>query len=300
MLSILIPTYNYKISTLVKTLYQQALNTNCVFEILVLDDCSTDTGIISSNAEINLLPNCRIIQNDRNLGRTAARQRLAETATYETLLFLDADVMPKNSNFIENYLDELTKTESEVIFGGIAYQKEKPETNKMLRWKYGVERESLTVATRQKNPFLTVNSGAFLIQKKIFLKINGKMNLNNYGMDIMFTQLLKEKCNGVLHIENPVLHLGLEDNEVFIKKSLKAVETLVILENENKIESNLSTLQRSYLKLKKLHLREVFSFIISKMKGSMERNFLSNNPNLFWFDLYRLHYYIQLKNKTNA
>jgi glycosyltransferase involved in cell wall biosynthesis len=42
MLSILIPTYNYNTLLLVKTLQQQAIESKVVFEILVLDDASTD------------------------------------------------------------------------------------------------------------------------------------------------------------------------------------------------------------------------------------------------------------------
>ncbi|MBT0608843.1 glycosyltransferase family 2 protein [Aequorivita echinoideorum] len=300
MLSILIPTYNYQVSELVKTLQKQASNLRLPFEIVVCDDASSDFGMLSENKQIGNWTNCHFIENEKNLGRTATRQRLAEMAKFENLLFLDADVLPKHSNFIEIYINELNKTAAGVIFGGIDYDEKKPEKKKLLRWKYGSHRERLSVEIRKKNPFLTINSGAFLINRMLFLKINSKMDINYYGMDILFTQLLKQESPKVAHIENPVIHLGLEDNSAFLKKSLNAVKTIVFLESEKKISNDLSSLQKSYLKLERLHLTKIFSFFVSRIKTMMEHNFLTENPNLFWFDLYRLNYYIQLKEKVDA
>ena len=83
-------------------------------------------------------------------------------------------------------------------------------------------------------------------------------------------------------------------------KALKAVETTVIFEKKGLMDTAQRPLQKSYLKLKNLGLTQIFNFTISKFKGVMERNFLSEKPNLFWFDLYRLSYYIDLKSKKDA
>ena len=119
-------------------------------------------------------------------------------------------------------------------------------------------------------------------------------------MDILFSNNLKTSKIKVEHIDNPVYHLGLESNESFITKSLEAVKTTLKLEENNLIENDLRPLQKSYLKLKKLGLVNIFSIFISVFKNIMERNFLSENPNLFWFDLYRLQYFIKLKSKKSV
>ena len=84
------------------------------------------------------------------MGRSAIRNLLATDAKFNWLLFLDADVFPKNRDFITTYLDAI-KPESEVIYGGILYTKEKPNQSHLLRWVYGHEREALPTKHRQEN-----------------------------------------------------------------------------------------------------------------------------------------------------
>jgi len=93
--------------------------------------------------------------------------------------------------------------------------------------------------------------------------------------------------------------LGLETNSAFIAKALKAVETTVIFEERGFMDKAERPLQKSFLKLNRLGLAGLFSFVISKFKTKMEGNFASEKPNLFWFDLYRLAYYIDLKQGGN-
>lgn len=293
MISILIPTYNYYVFPLVENIFQQCEKANILYEIIVLDDASTDTEIAEGNLKINELENCSFKVLDENIGRSKIRNLLAEKAKFGWLLFLDADTFPSNSNFIQNFVLAINNNDVDVIYGGIKYQKEKPEKNKMLRWKYGKARESKSVWERKKNPYFIISQN-LLIKKKSFLKANN-FTENYYGLDNFFSNQLKRMDAKMLHIDNPVLHFGLEENEKFIKKALQAVETTVILENLGLMDNSMRPIQKSFLTLKKLHLTSLFHFVISKFKRKMERNFISKKPNLFWFDLYRLSYYIKLK-----
>jgi len=188
----------------------------------------------------------------------------------------------------------------QVVFGGIEYLDTPPTKDQMLRWKYGRSRETMTASKRQSQPYLAVNSGCFMIQRELFLKTNRLLQMNKYGLDNYFKELLREANAIVRHIENPVYHLGLESNEQFLKKSLEAINTTVYLEQQNLLSDKVRPLQKSYLKLSKFRLTGVFSAFISPLKKRMEHNFKSGNPNLFWFDLYRLRYYIQLKREKDA
>lgn len=299
MLSILIPTYNFHVVDLVSTLKKQAIEAKVPFEILVLDDASTKKEFISKNQQITEMAHCFYDTNKTNLGRTQTRHKLAEKAKYKWLLFLDADVFPKYDDFIERFVEYLSDT-YQLLVGGIIYKKQKPEKKLILRWKYGLERESLSLQKRKLINYQSIISGCLLIKKDIFLAINIRMLQNNYGMDIYFQKLLRNQSVSVLHIDNPVYHLGLETSDTFIKKSLAAVKTTYILEKQGHIEHDFRALQKSYLKLKKMGLLSIFNYIISKFKPKMERNFLSNHPNLFWFDLYRLNYFIELKRNDHA
>lgn len=296
MISILIPTYNYNVLPLVENLHNQLATLDIPYEIKVYDDGSPTP--FEENKAINDFQNCQYIQRTENIGRTAIRSLMAEQAQYDWLLFLDADVLPKTKSFVQNYTSAIRNQECDVIFGGITYDDKKPETNLVLRWKYGREREAKSVAQRQEAPFFIISQN-LCIRKSIFLQANN-LHENRYGLDNYFSNRLKDLNARMLHIDNPVIHFGLESNEKFIQKALEAVETTVILENRELMDKNMRPIQKSYLKLERWGLKSLFHFAISKFKGTMERNFQSDNPNLFWFDLYRLNYYIELKKNGDA
>ncbi|MCG2431952.1 glycosyltransferase family 2 protein [Aequorivita xiaoshiensis] len=297
MISILIPTFNCNIFPLVNTLYLQCEKSNIDFEILVMDDASTDKQYLQENLKINLLRNCKFQTLEKNIGRSAIRNLLAQNAVAESLLFLDADVMPLRPDFIDEYISKLN-LDAEIICGGITYDGVKPKKNENLRYIYGVNREQKSVSKRQNESHFIVSAN-ILILKKCFLEINTMLD-NLYGDDLVLSSNIKKKQIKVIHIDNPVIHYGLEDNGKFIKKALQAVETIVTLEKKAFLENDIMPIQNAFIKLKKYHLLKSFSFIVSRFRKTMERNFNSENPNLFWFDLYRLNYYIQLKKEQNA
>src|SRR5690606_14920925 len=160
MLSILIPTYNFNITNLVDTLSSQLEQVDFAFEILVLEDGSTINELIEVNKSITQFSNYHYIQHTTNKGRTATRQALAKAAKYNWLLFMDADVLPQNENFIQHL--DIENQNADVVFGGITYQKNKPEKAKVLRWKYGKSRENRPVSERIKAPYLSIISGCCL------------------------------------------------------------------------------------------------------------------------------------------
>jgi len=111
-LSILIPSYNYSIFDLVKTLHRQVERTLIKYEILCFDDASTI--LIPENEKINTLSNCSYIVLKQNIGRSSIRNLLASTAHCENLLFLDADTIPIHENFVENYITLIDQQEKVV------------------------------------------------------------------------------------------------------------------------------------------------------------------------------------------
>lgn len=296
MISVLIPTYQYNIFPLVDSLYRQLQVCGVDYEIRVYDDGSPFPE--PQNEKIIPLKNTVYKKIEENIGRTGVRSLLARDAKFDWLLFLDADVIPKSNDFVKKYVSEIQSETCEVIFGGIGYTEEVPEPVKMLRWVYGKAREAKPVEIRKKDPYFIISQN-LCIQKQMFFRANTLLD-NYYGLDNFFSNQLKRLDAQVMHIDNPVIHYGLEENSKFINKALMAVETTIKLEEKGLMDPDMRPIQKSYLKLKKLKMLKVFSFFISQFKGKMEQNFHSNHPNLFWFDLYRLHYYIQLKKKHNA
>tara|TARA_R110002072_G_scaffold182067_8_gene338298 strand:- start:11618 stop:12508 length:891 start_codon:yes stop_codon:yes gene_type:complete len=293
MLSILIPTYNYNITGLVEILSKQLENTPYKFEILVLDDCSSISEIAEANKSVEKFANCFYFQSTENKGRTATRQALAEKSQFDWLLFMDADVLPKSNNFIQNF--DIENQTADVVFGGISYDEKKPDKEKILRWKYGKAREAKPVSEREKMPYLSIISQCFLIKKSVFLKAND-FHDNVYGVDVLFAQNLEKMQVAVLHFMNPIVHLGLESSESFIRKTKKGLKSLYLFEKENKIPKDYRPIQNAYLSLKRNYFLNLFIFTIKLFKPQIEKNLRGKTPSLFLFDLYRLYYFSQLKN----
>lgn len=295
MLSILIPVYNYNVFRLVENVHNQALECNIVFEIICLDDGST--LFLAENENINQLKNSRFSILDKNIGRSAIRNLLARRATYQNLLFLDADTIPVQKDFLSTYIAQINNDEK-VVYGGILYENTQPSKNKLLRWFYGKKREALTTSERNKNPYISFLTLNFLIKKSIFKKVNFNENIPNLRHeDTLFSYQLMQSKIQVIHIENPVYHLGLEDSKTFLKKSEESVIGLKNLVDSNLMTPNYVKLSHYFLLLKKYGFQSLTAFCFKTLKPFFIKQLLSKKPSLFLFDLYRLGYYCTLKSK---
>lgn len=289
MLSVLIPTYNYNVYPLVNEIHKQALRIELPFEILVFDDASTT--VFETN---NLLIDLEFVTYKKlakNIGRTAIRKELAQSAQYDNLLFMDADTFPEKPDFIKKLSIEIQKNDFDVLFGGVIFQKNKPKKEQLLRWIYGANRESLPLDKRIENPYLSVISTSFLIDKTIFLKLNTSLQYKRYGLDILFSYLLKKQNFTIKHIANPVYHLGLETSELFLQKSKEAVETLIFLIKQQLITTNYSKLVIFHNKYGKYSLYFLAKISYILFHNLMEFQLKSSKPSLRLFDWYRYGYY---------
>ena len=99
MVSILIPVYNYDITSLVSELYNQVITAHIDFEIIALDDKSSD-DILSINNSTNKLKFTNYNLSDKNNGIAITRQLLVNKAKYNWVLLIDADMRLKDSFYI--------------------------------------------------------------------------------------------------------------------------------------------------------------------------------------------------------
>jgi glycosyltransferase involved in cell wall biosynthesis len=296
MISILIPTYNYNVFSLAEVLHTQCEALKIDYEILVLDDASTNKVSLEENSKINSLTHSTFEVLPQNIGRSKIRNLLAEKAKHNWVLFLDADTFPSNSEFIEKYVAAFSK-ENSVVFGGIKYP-EKNAENFSLRHKYGSERESLPLPERIKNPYRSFITMGFAIKKEVFKSIKFNENLLGYGYeDSVFGRELQKNKIPLLHIDNPVLHLNLETNEDFLKKSKLALQNLLDFYEAGVIDGETVKILKTYLKLKKNNLLFAVRQFYKISEKLMLKNLNSPKPSLFLFDLYRLGYLSSLKQK---
>lgn len=146
MLSVLIPVYNYNIPDLVKTLSNQAVKSKITFEIVVIDDAS-NAEFKEINKVIEAYKGVVYSEEPKNIGRSKIRNKLADMAKFEYLLFLDCDSGIITDNFITSYIDNADK--APVIYGGTVYNNyDNLQPKLMLHWLHGVKREQSSAKER--------------------------------------------------------------------------------------------------------------------------------------------------------
>ena len=295
MLSILIPTYNYYIYDLVLNIHEKCLKENIDFEIICLDD-NSDVNYAKANKKIEELSSCHYKISYKNKGRVATREHLAKLAKNKWLLFLDADVIPKNDNFITKYLNYIDQ-DYKAIFGGFYYD-ENNNKKHLLRWKYGKQKEEVTAHKRNSHPYKVIISANLLIVKDTYLSLSKQVKTNTYGGDLIFATLLKEQNIKTLHIDNEVIHLGLEDNSSFLKKQKDAVKLLYDSVEKREITKHDNSLLKTHSRIKKIYLNRLFSWFYKSCNGKIEKQLLSNKPNIFLLQLLKLSYFSFLYQKN--
>ena len=133
-------------------------------------------------------------------------------------------------------------------------------------------------------------SGNFLIKKSAFLDINSRIENDGYGYDNYLGALMKSHDVKVFHINNNVIHKGLDSNSIFLTKVEKAVETIFEINQKHSAIITENTLLEFYRRIKSLGLSNLIAVIFNLSKTTIRRQLLSNNPNLTLLQFYKLGY----------
>jgi len=296
MISVLIPVYNYNIQPLVTSINTQLNNTNVNFEIICIDDASSDCYV--NNDALTSVNNVTLHKLSTNIGRSNIRNLLAEKAAYEWLLFLDADVLPENKFFINKYLECINSNKEKVFCGGIKYNSQKPKNEKLLRWVFGKNREEIDVVIRQKKPYQYFFGSNFLIHKSVFDSCLFNEKILKYGYeDVFFAEDLRNNQIPLIHLSNKVLHLGIENNIIFLVKTKQAIENLYSLTVKNGFKINSVKILKTYRLISRYKLVWFFSSVFVVFNKLFEYNLKSKIPSMFIFDIYKLTYFCFLNRK---
>ena len=296
MLSILIPIYNFDVTDLVLELNNQALAANIKYEIILLDDASTDS-FREINRNLSQQNHIKYIEETDNIGRSKIRNKLASLASYPYLLFMDCDSQILNPDYIAIYLNYCE--EDIVVYGGRVYSQRRPaETELLLRWKHGRSREEFTIDERIKSPNKSFMTNNFLISISLFNKIRFNEEMEGYGHeDTLFGYDLKKNNIKVLHIDNPLVHIGLESNSLFLIKTRESIHNLKNIFDQNGYEKLLIEdikLLGYYKFFRKTKLDFLVRLLFKISERLLVRNLLSRNPNLLVYDLFKLGYLCSL------
>lgn len=290
-ISLLIPVFDYDIIALVHSMKSAMGKVPEFVEIVIGDDGSSPEYRDKYRSLES--DNVRIISSKKNIGRAAIRNKIALEAKGDFLLFIDADVMMPGTAeaYILKWLPYMINYR--VICGGTLYHDSAPgDPDKLLRWKYGKWREQKSAAERNKHPHAAFSTFNVMIEKAIFEKIRFNEELKQYGHeDTLLGYQLKKAGIDILHIDNGLMHEGLESNRDFLNKTKLGIENLSKLYDkvtDKRAFSDTVLMLRIYNKLKFFGLTKILAAIFIRYRDRMEIRLDSSNISLFLFAFYKM------------
>ena len=289
--SIIIPTYNNEFMLLntIKTLQKQTFKN---FEIIVIDDCSTE-----KYTDLFKIQGIRIYQTDKNSGPGIARNIGLEKAQGEYILFLDDDDFLSN-----NALEELDKyiNNQDAVF---------------YNWKYTdgsggrFDIESLKKNKEELlNDYLSGwmdHSAIFAVYRNSFLKSENIFFSEGYHEDVDFMFNVYLKANNIGYLSKVLYYKRNRENSIintFGEKHIKGFfdsykRIYDILNKENLVKNYYESYYRGCLsvfytifrrieKFKKN--RHLFYTLLYKNWKNLENNYIKKKPEGFFETKYYL------------
>ena len=291
-ISVCIPVYNFDVRELVNSLSKEITNAELNAEIILIDDASSK-DFITINEPLKDVVN-QFIFLEKNIGRSAIRNLFLKYASGDFLLFLDCDAKIISENFLQNYLHFIKENQdAKVIFGG--FEVEKGELT--LRKKYSLEREIIPLEKRKLAPYSSFRGINFLVKKEILQQFPFDENLKTYGYeDLIFSKKLEQKKVFIHQIENPVLHSDEETTDIFLSKTKIAIQNLRKIHKNNPDFVEDMKLIKVYQRIKDKRLLSVYKIFFKISKSFLINKLYQENPNLWYFDLYKLGLFIEKHN----
>ena len=290
-ISLLIPVFDYDIAALVHGMKSALGKVPEFCEILIGDDGSSTEY---KEKYHSLEGDCvKLISSEKNIGRAAIRNKLALEAEGDYLLFIDADtVLPGTAEvYMRKWLPMMSVYR--VLCGGILYHDAAPgDPDKLLRWKFGKWKEQHKASEKNKNPHAWFSTFNVLIDKSVFSKIRFNEELKQYGYeDTLLGYQLKKAGIDILHIDNGLIHEGLETNKEFLNKTKLGMENLSKLYDnitDKKTFSKTVLILRVYQRLRFFRLTRIFARIYIRYRDRMEIRLDSGKISLLLFGFYKI------------
>lgn len=303
MVSILIPTFNYDCSPLIRDLQRQAaelaaeLGSAFRYEILVFDDGSSVEERERLQNGVEALPHCRVISTDKNVGQAKGRNILIGMAKYDWCLLIDSDAVVCSEDFLSQYWD--ARNEADVVCGALRNPVLETYKGHELRYKYEKAAEGRRTAEyRNRHPYEQFTAFNAMFRKRVFSTVCFDEKCTEYGYeDALMGLQLKAHGFTILHTDNALIHSGIDTNDSFLCKTEAALRTLSRLGETMQKAAGPS---RLYHKLRKWHLAAVVSSCFGALRPLLRANLLSPHPSLFLFKWYKLGYYSLLQSEKMA
>jgi hypothetical protein len=134
----------------------------------------------------------------------------------------------------------------------------------------------------------------FLADRNVIINTPFDTTLSGYGHeDTLFGIELTAGGHTITHIDNPLIHKGLEDATTFLTKTAESITNLTAIKRilATKYHRTLppTRLTLAHKTLSRYHLLPITAAILTLLKPLILRNLRSPHPSLHLFDAYKLY-----------
>ena len=220
-LSVLIPFYKESPLALLQALHTRDPHE---IEIILIDDGSQMPEItheISVFLESSPLA-CELITLEQNEGRARGRNRLTSAARGRYFLFLDADMLPDDSRFLDTWLTE-TRCDVAVVFGGFSLIQAPEDRHFAIHRLMAAKSDCLDADTRSLQPEKYVFTSNLLVRRDVFEAEGFDAGFTGWGWEDVEWAMRVAARYGVDHIDNTATHMGLDRADTLARKYEQSV-----------------------------------------------------------------------------
>ena len=296
MLSILIPTYNFDCSSLVHALLKQCESLKAQqqyefdFEILVADDASPRKEFVACYEWMREHSYCHFYPLEKNLGRAKIRNYLASLSKYPYLVFIDCDALVCTDDFVENYWKN--RDIADIVCGALRNLPACPSGGQLRYFYEKAAEKHRGVEYRNAHPYTYFTTFNVLFHRSVLESVQFDERCTEYGYeDALMGVVLEKRGYKVCHIDNPLIHNGIDPSAIYLEKIETSLRVLRRLGEPMQSASALVCLQR---KLQSYHLLPLVHLIYHIFRPLIHKNLVSGHPSLSLLKFYKLGYYSTL------
>jgi len=219
-LSVLTPVYRYDPCALIKRIAGEADRLDGAVELLLVDDGTGDadltTRIVDTLSRLSMP--ARLVTFKANRGRAAGRNRLFHDSRGGHVLFIDCDMAPDAPDFLARWLALVDEDQPPVAFGGFSLSQVEPTREQRLHYAIQTRGECISVAERARTPEKYVYTSNLLVRRDVFKAEAFDDGFSGWGWEDVEWGIRVAARFGVVHVDNPATHLGLDEDAVLLSK----------------------------------------------------------------------------------
>jgi len=210
-LSVLIPFLRDNPAPLLDRLFSERhLRQNV--EIIVLDDGTNSQSLtreLEDRINASDIP-AKLISLEKNVGRALGRNKLADSARGQFLLFLDADMLPDSSDFLETWLSFARSHAPDAAFGGLSLKQAPNDKRFAVHRSMASKSDCVPAQLRQLQPEKHLFTSNLLIRNDIYKAYPFDKGFSGWGWEDVEWGMRVSNAHHIHHPDIPATHTGLD------------------------------------------------------------------------------------------